>query len=106
MDDDGRYAEIQSRVRLRVLHDGVLLSALRWAAQDDGSDREIRTAIQSTCATAREAGVTAEQLLIVLKECWRKLPEAQRLLRRDADETRARLVTMCIDEYYAPDGAK
>jgi hypothetical protein len=73
MDDDGRYAEIQSRVRLRVLHDGVLLSALRWAAQDDGSDREIRTAIQSTCATAREAGVTAEQLLIVLKECWRKL---------------------------------
>jgi len=106
MDDDGQHAEMLSRVRLRVLRDGTLLSALRSAARDDGSDHEIRTAIQSTCAAARETGVAAEQLLIVLKECWRELPEAQRLLRRDADKTRDRLVTMCIDAYYAPDDPK
>jgi len=60
------------------------------------------TAIESVCAAAREQGIAVEQLLIILKERWRELPEAERLLRRAAEETRARLITICIDAYYAP----
>jgi hypothetical protein len=102
MDDDGRHTEMMSRVRLREASDGALLRALRGAARGDASSGEIQTSIESVCADAREQGIAAEQLLIILKERWRELPEAQRLLRRVADEMRARLITTCIDAYYAP----
>jgi len=106
MDDDGRHTEMMSRIRLREVSDGTLLRALRGAARGDASTREIQTAIESVCADAREQGIAAEQLLIILKERWRELPEAQRLLRRHADETRAHLITLCIDAYYAADRRK
>jgi len=106
MDDDGRHTGMMSRVRLPEASDGALLRALRGAARGDASSREIQTAIESVCADAREQGIAAEQLLIILKERWRELPEAQRLLRRDADETRARLITICIDAYYATNRRK
>jgi len=102
MDEDGRHTEVMSRVRLREASDGALLRALRAAARGDASDGEIQTAIESVCAAAREQGIAVEQVLIILKERWRELPEAERLLRRAAEETRARLITICIDAYYAP----
>ena len=106
MNDEGRRTDTLSRVRLRDVSDGDLLRALRAAARGDFSNGEIQIAIESACAAARAQGIAAEQLLIVLKEYWRELPEARRLLGRDAYEMRARLVTMCIDAYYAPDGRK
>ena len=106
MNDDGRGTDTMSRVRLRDVSYEDLLRALRAVARGDSSDGEIQIAIETACATARAQGVAAEQLVIVLKECWRQLPEVHRLQGRDAYETRARLVTMCIDAYYAPERGK
>ena len=99
---DGRLTDVESRAQLRGETDGAIQRALRAAARGDASDTEIRSALDSACTVAHQHAVPAEQLLILLKECWRELPEAQRLVRTDAHETMARVVTMCIDAYYAP----
>ena len=93
---------MESRAQLRDATDGAIRRTLRAAARGDASDAEIRSALDSACAVARQHAVPAEQLIILLKECWRELPEAQRLVRTEADETMARVVTMCIGAYYAP----
>lgn len=100
--NDRRPAGVESRAQLRDATDSTIRFTLRAAARGDASDAEIRSALDSACTVARQHAVPAEQMIILLKECWRELPEAQRLHRTDADETMARVVTMCIDAYYAP----
>jgi len=79
---------------------------LRRALCADGSggppDADVRMLLRQLCDTAHERGVPAEQLLILLKEGWRELPEARHGLRFDARDVLAHVITLCIDEYYAP----
>jgi len=76
--------------------------ALRCAidAELDGrAGADVGRALREACDRARQNGLRAEELLIVLKETWRQLPET-RPLRLDAAEVLARIVTACIAEYY------
>ncbi len=57
--------------------------------------------MRAVCYTARLCGLRAEQLLIVLKEAWRRLPEVRGLDRCQSEEVLARVIQDCIDEYYA-----
>jgi hypothetical protein len=84
---------------------GLLRAGLRGvlAERQDlrADDGRLRMHLRSACDRARSEGVRVEQLLIVLKKCWRELPEIVRMQHRDAMDMLARLATACIDEYYA-----
>jgi len=63
---------------------------------------ELHDILRRVSAEAREKGIQAEQLLIIMKELWYSLPE----LRRVADNDRQvallqELISRCIDRYYA-----
>lgn len=60
----------------------------------------VRRGLRPVCKEAREGHVLVEQLLVLCKDVWRSLPEAQRLRRDIADDVLARVITTCIDEFY------
>ena len=84
---------------LRELADG----ALRRAARSERLDLDlgVHELIRQACAVARECGIPAERLLLVLKDSWWELPEARHLARPDAGDVLSRAITVCIKEYYA-----
>ena len=83
---------------------GLLRQSLRGVLADeryeDSDEDELRVAVRAVCERARQDGVRAEHLLIVLKESWRDLPEQAEIPRFAADEALARVVSACINEYY------
>ena len=82
-----------------VRHSLRRLLAREWP--DIEANGDLRLALRDACDRARNAGLRAEQLLLVLKEAWYELSERQRLLGVDADSAAlARVVTACIEEYY------
>jgi hypothetical protein len=86
------------------IHDA-LRSAAR-ALRHDGTngepDERSRAALNLVCTLARRDELHAEQLLVALKDAWRRLPEVQSAPRTDADVTLACVVTHCIEEFYRP----
>lgn len=75
-----------------------------WRDGAEGQpDERARQALDAVCALAHRDEIRAEQLLILLKDTWRRLPEVQRAARMDADVTLACVVTHCIEEFYRTD---
>lgn len=94
--------------RLRELAAAAMACAARQAPgrADVPPAGELRAILRRTCDAARAEGLRAEQLLLVLKAEWRRLPP-ELLAWRDADADRlARAITFCIAEYYAPHGPR
>ena len=61
----------------------------------------VRKAVQLVCAEARLQHYTPERLLVDLKDALRATPEVQQVPRGpERDELVARVVTLCIDEFF------
>ena len=66
------------------------------AAGDD-----LRLALRSMAREARDRGLRAEQILVVLKELWGTIPQVRRASGREQQTALLqRAVTLCINEYY------
>jgi hypothetical protein len=61
-------------------------------------DVDLRKALRVSCAKARLQRVRAEQLLVDLKTVWMTLPT---MLSTRTEDRLNRIVSACIDEYYA-----
>ncbi len=61
---------------------------------------ELRAALTQLSDEARAKGVRAEQLIILLKQVWNGLPMPA-VPRDERARMLERLVTLCINEYYA-----
>jgi len=85
---------------LRDLADGMLRRVARAARLEEVVDRDVRELMRRTCDAARTRGVRAEHLLVLLKEAWQELPEARRVPRHNAGDVLARVITVCVHEYY------
>ena len=82
------------------------LTALRNALQQrlSGStgDAEIRQALRAMSREARAESLHAEQVIVALKRVWESLPEVRRASdRQEQNRLLERVVTLCIEEYYA-----
>jgi uncharacterized protein (DUF2267 family) len=77
-----------------------LTAALDAYIRDEKSD-ELRRRLQGIAVEARELGMHAEQLLVVLKDVWYAQPSL-REGGNEVDQTRLlqRVVSICIREYY------
>jgi Asp-tRNA(Asn)/Glu-tRNA(Gln) amidotransferase A subunit family amidase len=80
---------------------GLRVALARYIGDGDDS-RELREALRRAAEEARAKGMRAEQLLIALKDVWHSLPALARLSRRDEQQRLLqRLITHCLDQYYA-----
>ncbi len=81
----------------------VLRQALRAGAAPQSGDGTLRSALRQLTEQARHRGLRAEQLVVVLKQEWAALPEIRDMpAGRQRSEALARVVSLCIEEYYAP----
>ena len=55
-------------------------------------------------ADVRAHGGSAVDLVIALKQAWAQIPRTDSAQRRRANERLSRMVTLCIDAYYAARG--
>lgn len=88
--------------QLRELTRAALRVAMEDAAHGRMPDGAVRAMLREVCAAARACDARVEHLLILLKEACLKLPEARRVNHDDAQDTLARVITLCIEEYYGP----
>jgi hypothetical protein len=63
-----------------------------------------RGAVRLMCEDARTRGVQVEELLISLKRTWAISAGVEGIPRQESCELLARVVTLCVAEYYAPLG--
>ena len=87
--------------RIARMTDDLLRRALWADARGLAPDRDLQRALRQLCTEARDQGLRAEQLLVLMKSRWRQVPEARRASRDAADGMFAVVVTLCIREYYA-----
>lgn len=64
------------------------------------STRTIADCLREPCDTARVQGVPPEELIVIVKHCWRGLADAACLDRREDTQLLGAVVRACIDEYY------
>ena len=84
------------------------MAALQAALGGKTGDRDamsspaLKNALRQICAEAKVRNWPPESLLIAFKAALNTVPAVKRLTRGpDRDEFVARLVSLCIDEYYA-----
>ena len=75
--------------------------ALGRSLEGAASGDELRVALRDMAREARDRGLRAEQILIVLKELWGTVPQVRRASGREQQTALLqRAVTTCINEYY------
>lgn len=63
---------------------------------------ELRDVLCRATREAREKGIEAERLLVVMKDVWYGLPRSSRTTLTDQEHTLLQeLVSRCIQEYYS-----
>ena len=68
----------------------------------DSPTTELTTLLREIGREAREKEIRPEELIIIFKQLWNSLAESLRPQNADQYErTRQRLVTLCIQAYYA-----
>jgi hypothetical protein len=68
----------------------------------DAPTQELTTLLRRIGREAHEKGIRPEELIIIFKQLWNSLSEALRPQNADQYErVRQRLVTLCIQAYYA-----
>lgn len=93
-----RYPRVRELMRVALIH---AASQSRWGKQ--APDLACRDSLREVCNVARDQGLRAEQLLIVLKQSWSHLTQARVLDPLDSEGRLSSLVTGCIEEYYRLD---
>ena len=72
------------------------------ADRDPVSSLGLKDAVRLVCGEARVKNWPPESLLIAVKSALQTVPAVQGRIRGpDRDEFLGRIVTLCIDEYYA-----
>ncbi len=68
----------------------------------DGPTPELASLLRQVAQQAREQSIPPEKLIVVFKQLWNSLVESLRPQNADQYErVRQRLVTLCIQAYYA-----
>ncbi len=65
------------------------------------ADDRLGEALAALSSEARRHGLRAEQLLVLLKEAWRELPEAGAIPEYESRQSvLGRVIVLCLDDYY------
>lgn len=61
---------------------------------------QVERLLREMCTVGRDRGLEAEQVLIVLKDAWRNLPDVELIDRSDSNAMLSSVITRLIKEYY------
>jgi hypothetical protein len=87
--------------RLEASTTDALRAILGEAVRKGNHTDELRDTLCTVAAEARQKGIQAEQLLVILKDLWYSLPELSRASNPGAHTALLReLISRCIQEYY------
>lgn len=78
-----------------------LRAALQGHLRQPVPDDTLRRALNALCTDARARNLRPEQLILIFKQVWSSLPEIQNRIGNRRQELLDRIVTICIEEYYA-----
>jgi hypothetical protein len=68
----------------------------------EASPDELQTALASASREARQCGLRAEELIVTCKSVWGNLPrDTPTRDRAERNRELERMVSICIEEYYA-----
>ncbi len=85
-----------------AIHGAVAAQLGSPGRRSEATGAQLRAAIRHLCVDARRRGIPVEQLLIVVKKACTSSPEMQsRASDPHATDLMNRVVTVCIQEYYA-----
>ena len=76
-------------------------SALQAQLRQPSGDDSLRRALRSLCVEARARELRAEQVIVLFKRAWDTLPESRGTDGRKKQEMLDRVITVCVEEYYA-----
>jgi len=76
------------------------LQEIRGVMQRGGNPDEVRSHLRKFCDTARSHQMSPEQLLIIFKTEFARIPEVNRPVDEAMTKFVAGVVTLCIEEYY------
>ena len=94
-DDDSQPSALSERATT------ALRSALQGQLRQPSADHSLRRALRALCVEARTKDLRAEQLIVLFKRAWHSLPESRGPDTRKKQELLDRLITICVQEYYA-----
>ena len=85
--------------------DNETISAVRAAlaqyVRSSDQSAELGTTLHRVADEARDKGISAEHLLIVLKNLWSSLPEVRDMQKAvERERLKMKIVTACIEAYY------
>lgn len=78
-----------------------LRSALQGHLRQPVTDETLRRALHALCTDARTKSLRPEHLIVIFKQVWGSLPEVQGRSANRRQDLLDRIVTICIEEYYA-----
>jgi hemoglobin-like flavoprotein len=78
-----------------------LTDALHRYAANESDLAMLQPSLRAIAEEARERKVSAEQLLVLLKDVWYQLPSVRDAADGDQQQMLQRVVTLCIREYYS-----
>ena len=79
-----------------------LRNVLQQRLSGSTGDAELRRVLRNMSEEARAESLHAEQVIVALKRVWESLPEVRRATdRQEQHRLLERVVTLCIQEYYA-----
>lgn len=79
-----------------------LRAALTQSLENGSHGEELKVVLARCASEARQKGILAEQLLLVLKDVWYSLPQVSHQAGNEV-QTRLlqQLIARCIQQYYA-----
>jgi hypothetical protein len=87
-----------------ALHEAMKRQLAEDAPATAACSPELTRAIRALCATAREKGLRAEEVVLLFKSTWASMPAANtKLVGQQRTDLLDRAVTLCIKSYYSAD---
>jgi hypothetical protein len=86
--------------------DSETLAAVRaalaqYVRSGDHRDAALGATLHQVAAEARDKGISAEHLLIILKNLWSSLPDVRDMEKAaEREKLKTKIVTACIQAYY------
>jgi hypothetical protein len=91
----------EDATQLDSLTDELLRRMIHASRSRPGLDQNAGALLRGVCDEARLRDLRVEEMVIVIKARWRRLPEARQATRDGVDSVLPQLISLCIREYYA-----
>ena len=96
---DPRYMEVSAPARSPTTE--ALRAVVRSHVNDGSTDDALGAAARVICLDAHARGVQIVELLVSIKHAWPELASNERLPRMERARLLDRVITLCVQEYYA-----